>query len=136
MGNPHFMTQYLGKPWEQNGRGPDTFDCYGLVWWVYRKHLGIELPNHNVAHLEDHLDKAAQFIAEGMKSGDWFKLEVPREGCIVGMSRSRRIHHVGIFFTEAGGLIYHVENKTPVHALPLSRARSTFPNIAYYSWQR
>ena len=34
----------LGKPWVVLGRGPDTFDCWGLVLWVYRA-AGVVLPD-------------------------------------------------------------------------------------------
>ena len=33
----------LGKKFKYNGRGPDEYDCYGLVKEIYNR-LGIELP--------------------------------------------------------------------------------------------
>lgn len=41
------MIQYadlIGKPFEFGGRGPDKYDCYGLVMEMYRRQ-GIELPD-------------------------------------------------------------------------------------------
>ncbi len=34
----------IGKPYKLGGRGPDVFDCWGVVLWVYRQ-LGISLPD-------------------------------------------------------------------------------------------
>ena len=35
----------LGKNFKYNGRGPDEYDCYGLVKELYRR-LGINLPEY------------------------------------------------------------------------------------------
>ena len=39
----HWATEYIGKPWERMARGPDTFDCWGLVYDIYKNKHGIEL---------------------------------------------------------------------------------------------
>lgn len=39
-----FYTYLIGKKWKENGRGPDEFDCYGLVIEMM-KHRGYYLPN-------------------------------------------------------------------------------------------
>jgi cell wall-associated NlpC family hydrolase len=35
----------IGKPFRWGARGPDAFDCYGLVREIYRRH-GIKVPNY------------------------------------------------------------------------------------------
>lgn len=35
----------LGTPFEYQGRGPDTYDCYGLLSELYRR-LGITIPDY------------------------------------------------------------------------------------------
>lgn len=39
------LLPYLDKPFADNGRGPDAFDCYGLVQALYRD-LGRPLPGY------------------------------------------------------------------------------------------
>src|SRR3990167_3147116 len=45
----------LGKPFEYGGRGPDTYDCWGLCMEIYKR-LGIQLP-------------------DGVSSADWKMIE-------------------------------------------------------------
>ena len=37
----------VGVPFEDGGRGPDSFDCWGLVREVYHRY-GIELPDYDI----------------------------------------------------------------------------------------
>ena len=39
-----YVDDLLGKPYEEHGRGPDAYDCYGLVIEVERR-LGKALPD-------------------------------------------------------------------------------------------
>ena len=38
------MNDLIGKPYKENGRGPDGYDCYGLILTVCHR-LGIDLPD-------------------------------------------------------------------------------------------
>ena len=39
------VDELLGKPFRLGARGPDAFDCFGLVGWLYREVYGIEIPD-------------------------------------------------------------------------------------------
>lgn len=39
------IADLIGTPFEYGGRGPDTYDCYGLVKECWRRVHGIELPD-------------------------------------------------------------------------------------------
>ena len=41
------ISELIGKPYKNNGRGPNSFDCYGLIKFIYKKFLSIELPEYN-----------------------------------------------------------------------------------------
>jgi cell wall-associated NlpC family hydrolase len=41
---PDWVARYHGRPFEEKGRGPDAYDCWGLVVDFYRRELGIDLP--------------------------------------------------------------------------------------------
>jgi cell wall-associated NlpC family hydrolase len=49
----------IGTPFEENGRGPDTYDCWGLLMVMHRRNFGREIPDYK------HPGSAAK-IAEAM----------------------------------------------------------------------
>lgn len=102
----HWATQYIGKKWVPCGRGPDEFDCWGLVWWVNRMHLGIELPEYPNIDPALHLT-VAQKINEGAAQPEWTQEATPLDGYTVALSRNRIYHHVGIYAGVDGGLVIH-----------------------------
>ena len=104
----HWITQYIGKPWVTNGRGPDGFDCWGFVWWVYKHHFGIELERGLYVNPRDLLSVARE-LDGGIPThqGIWDRVEVPVDGCGVAMSQHTRIHHVGVYLEVDGGMVFH-----------------------------
>jgi cell wall-associated NlpC family hydrolase len=75
----------IGKPYVWAAAGPDSFDCSGLVLWVYAQVSGgkINLPHYTV-------DQYASPLVQKIKSGE----ELP--GDLVFFSKNGTIHHVGI----------------------------------------
>lgn len=48
-----WVNRYVGLPFERFGRGPDVFDCWGLVRWVRGHELGAWLPRYErVGHFD------------------------------------------------------------------------------------
>lgn len=39
----------IGKPFADGGRGPDEFDCWGLVKYIFHRERGIVLPDYAVS---------------------------------------------------------------------------------------
>lgn len=37
--------ELIGKPYAEHGRGPDGYDCIGVVMDVYRRELAVDLPD-------------------------------------------------------------------------------------------
>jgi probable lipoprotein NlpC len=75
--------EVLGKPYRSGGRGPEVFDCSGLVYYAYKR-LGLTLP---------------VTAEEQGKSG----VEVSREAVLPGdlvVFRIKRDYHVGIMLNE------------------------------------
>lgn len=51
----------IGAPYCLGGRGPDSYDCYGLVKELYKRRSGIILPDY---HSPEEFDKIQEMIVK------------------------------------------------------------------------
>jgi cell wall-associated NlpC family hydrolase len=119
----HWAHGYIGRRWVSGARGPDTFDCWGLLWYVKRKHYGQDVPEYPGIDAAS-LGIVTGLIDSGAKQGDWEQLLFPIDGCAVGMSRGRRLHHVGIYVDVDGGLVLHAHDRARVLAQSIPSLRN------------
>lgn len=134
---------YIGKPWLSGGRGPTSFDCWGLVWWVYQHHFGISLPCYPGLNADDKripirlFSNAISQIDQGVLQDDpvlaaWKLTTTPSEGSGVVMGSNGYFAHVGIFTTMDGGLIIHSAENIGVVASTLREIQSKgMPTILF-----
>jgi len=85
----------LGKKFEHNGRGPDKYDCYGLVKEIYQK-LGVELPEYFVPDEPASISKA---VDEGKKL--FLQIDKPEKYCLVLFTtRPPFVSHIGVMLDD------------------------------------
>jgi len=88
---PRLFADLIGKPWAEGGRGPDAYDCVGLVLEV-AKRLGKQLPDYvsNEATLH------AELAAGGDSLADLPRMIHPNVGDVVLLRMGVNEHHLGV----------------------------------------
>ncbi len=95
------LASLVGKPYRERARGPDAFDCWGLVCFARpRLFGGPPLPDANIAP-SDILRVGRAFAAPAHRHG-WSALApatpfCASDGAVVLMSRGDVPHHVGLW---------------------------------------
>jgi cell wall-associated NlpC family hydrolase len=91
------VARYVGLPYRDHGRGPEAFDCWGLVRLVYLEVFKIELPSFVDGYL------SASWDAEGVAAlvvherARWREVQDRREGDVVVIRMAARPRHVGLW---------------------------------------
>lgn len=126
---------YIGLPYREAARGPDAYDCYGLVAAVFRAARGVELPDwYQVASGPQSASRAISDALEGAVAGGRSVLaDQPIDWDIAVVGSKLRPHHVGIFVE--GGVL-HASKALGSAWHPLSRFKLLYPHTEFYRWQR
>ena len=90
----------IGKPYKENGRGPECYDCYGLVEEISHR-LGIDLPSFG-------------FLCTEAMRYKFIKVLKPEAGDIVFIPSD----HVAIM--ENHNTMLQVMDRHPVHRMKIS----------------
>ena len=105
----HWAEELIGRPWVAGGRGPATFDCWGLVRWCWRARFGIEAPEIPVDAAD--LRAVLTGFRDHPERRRWLRVECPRERACEGdgvlMRQSRHPVHVGLWLAVDGGGVLH-----------------------------
>lgn len=128
---PHWTEKYLGKPWENGARGPFSFDCWGLLWFVYIKELGIRLPLYPGVDAKNYM-LTGKMISDATQSSEWRRLDKPEGICAVGMGH-KVLTHVGVYLSDDGGMVMHAADGQNVISDSMARLRSNgWGRIEFY----
>lgn len=129
-----FCLGLIGKPWVSGASGPDAFDCWGLLRHVLRERRGLTLcPYGGVKEIG-----LASMLKTATREAQarWYPLASPEHLCGVGMSRGRRIEHVGLWLDEAGGGVLHCHEGAGVVFQSTASIRLTgFQNFMFYQFR-
>lgn len=90
----------VGRPFAWGGRGPDSYDCWGVVR-VVAEAMGRVLPDYEEAN---NVESVVRHIERETKTEKWRKVDIPEPGDVVLLSTVPNLfHHAGIL-TEWGVL--------------------------------
>lgn len=102
----HWALKHIGNPWVAGARGPDRYDCWGLVFQVYKTELGLDLPELPGIDAKNRLQ-----VAKTIRGQEIFEIaETPQEFDVVILGRCSQCHHVGIFTEAEGGGVIHCQD--------------------------
>jgi len=126
----------IGKPFLDNGKGPDGYDCYGLCQEVYKR-LGIVLPEFDYTfsnHASSETAEAIDFKIEENKNR-FEVIEKPEPYCIVTFCIVPPfISHIGIVLDDCIKFI-HVSRMNAVVIDRLNSIRWKGRIRGYYKWK-
>jgi cell wall-associated NlpC family hydrolase len=101
----HDLDALIGKKFGYGGRGPDTFDCYGLCIEAYRL-IGSELPETGSAVMPSVIDRLVE-----KNRPEFTQIERPTPFCLVTFSIKRPYtSHIGIVLDDCIRFL-HIEQK-------------------------
>lgn len=119
------IATYIGLPYEHGAYGPDSFNCWGLLSFVERRHFGVIMP---LVDLDDANDCTSMFRGK-LSSGEWRYAEEPGDGD-AALLRGGTAPHVGIYVN--GGVLHAMEGIGVIWT-PLSKLRNIgFCSVKHY----
>lgn len=122
--------KYLGKPYQFGARGPDAYDCWGLVRAVYRG-VGIDLPEFE--SVEEAAERQAQV---DLAAPSFEALDKPSPLCIVAFRiHPRFVTHVGVV-TEDRARFCHITKGANVAIERLDSPLWGKRIAGYYTWKK
>lgn len=96
---PAWVEPYIGLPFAEKGRGPDGYDCWGLVRRVLAEQFGLPLPDYGerYATLREHARIAAA-ITDGLAAG-WTHVDRGAAGDVAIFRPGGARLHIGLMVT-------------------------------------
>jgi len=104
------LQDLIGKPFTDGGRGPDTYDCWGLVAEVFRRY-GTELQDYKLC-CHDYKGFYKLFIADITTRKRWEYSNIPIPAVVAIRFNKPFVNHVGVYIGEFKFL--HTREKTGV----------------------
>jgi len=119
---------YIGLPYLPNGRGPDAYDCWGLLRHIQARHFNTPMPEVPIGDAE----ATRQIFETKVNMGDWVAVDMPRHGDGV-LLRGGRHPHVGVWLDiDSGGVLHAMENIGVIFSHPRALPALGFGRIKFY----
>lgn len=139
-----WATKYVGLPFAEGGRGPGSFDCWGLCAEVLRAECGIEVEPFAEIETFDSVGVEERVKVE-IARNDWS--EIVRADVrpfdvalmwihrrLLGKETARTLSHIGII--EAPGRLLHIDKGTRAVSVPFTRLPPAFQIEGFYRHRR
>lgn len=113
----------IGRPYADGARGPDAFDCWGLVHFAFSRELGIDLPDHAGVHPKE-IREVSTRMAPAANAATWSPVEAPRAFDVALMSHavhSKLPTHIGIMVSASK--VLHIWRATDACVMELGDHR-------------
>lgn len=123
---------FLGLPFKWGARGPEAYDCWGLVATL-RARMGQPVPDDWGVPKCD-VGAALAVFARESESQDWQSVPLGQHqpGDIIALSTHRRIHHVGL--ATPWGVIHAARGCGSVHQDLAGLRRAGYQLIQPYQY--
>ena len=82
----------VGKPFVLRARGPEAYDCFGLVMEIFTRQ-GIAMNDHTYG---ESLRSQMEAFQNGQKHSQWIKLDAPEPGCALMFAYVNLPGHAGV----------------------------------------
>lgn len=130
-----WIAQYIGKPYLLGARGPEYFDCYGLVKDIFKTQKGIVLPDWHVTN--DNLGEAVREISKHVSDSVFHEYAKPiidpQDFDIAILKRRRDAYHLGVYI--AGGILHIRKDGAGVaHERVSDFSASGQGRVTFYRW--
>ena len=128
------INQYIGLPYREGARGPDAYDCYGLVAEVYRACRGIQLPDwYKDATGPQAASRAISAALEGeVLGGRSERVKHPEDWDIAIVGSQLRPHHVGVVIFDG---VLHASKTFGSTWHPIARFMGLYPHTEFFAWR-
>lgn len=139
-----WATKYIGLPFAEGGRGPDQFDCWGLVSAVLRRECGIEV--EPFAEIETFDNPAIeQRVMTEISRTDWVKVELQDARAfdvslmwiyrrLLGKETTQSLSHIGI--VTGPGRLLHIDKTTRAVCMKFRQLGPGFQIDSFYRHRR
>jgi len=107
------LAQLVGTPFAYGGRGPDTYDCFGLVKECWRRAHGVQLPD-----FQSPTDQGAQAACGLIQLQLWEQVP-PQPGVMAAIRLGRLTSHCG-YLLDQNTMIHAWEHSGGVTIVPLT----------------
>lgn len=106
----HWSASLIGRPYAAGARGPDAFDCFGLVQFVWRERLGLSVPDMRLRapRAMRCMLRGRPYRRDGIVA---VAVADPAEFDAVYLTWRSASHHVGLWIGDAlsGGVLHAME---------------------------
>ena len=121
------FSDLIGKPYLHHGRGPDGYDCYGLVIEAESRY-GVDLPDYEYLRATALPEKSGEEIGRGRAK----KIPSPVPGAMLLFGNARGLNtHIGVYVGD--GMFIHCTMREGVRVERLGPRMGTLSGV--YVWQ-